>query len=266
MSIMRRILVFSFINVILMYMRQFFYLKTVFILIIIFSVMFMSCASRIEGSLAADGSAVMNVSVSLEPRMTILIRSLSAAGGRQDGLVLDGPAISLSMSRAPGVASAVFRNVTPASIEGQIRISRVNDFLMPAYGVSRQNVQSSFITFEQRAGGGGRSVININRQNGPVLLELLSPEISDYLNALMAPLATGEAMNKNEYLDLVAVFYSRAVSDEIAQSRIYASIDFPGNITFIRGGNFSGRRAIFDIPLLDLLVAENPLIYEITWN
>jgi len=226
----------------------------------------MSCASRIDGSLAADGSAVMNVSVTLEPRMATLIRSLSAAGGRTDGLVLDGAAISLSMSRAPGVASAVLRNVSPVSIEGQVRISRINEFLTPAYATSQQRAQGNFITFEQRAGGGGRSTININRQNGPVLLELLSPEISDYLHALMAPLATGEQMSRGEYLDLVTVFYSKAVSDEIAQSRIHASIEFPGNITTIRGGNFSGRRAVFDIPLLDLLVAENPLIYEITWN
>ncbi|MCL2276523.1 MAG: hypothetical protein FWC21_01360 [Treponema sp.] len=243
-------------------MKRFVVNNAVFIYIIILSVILMSCASRIEGSLAADGSAVMNVNVSLEPRMATLIRSLSAAGGRQDGLVLDGPAISQSMSRAPGVASASLRNTNPVSIEGQVRISRVNEFLSPAVGTS---AQGNFITFEQRASG-GRSTININLQNGPVLLGLLSPEISDYLQALMAPLATGERMTKSEYLDLVAVFYSRALSDEIAYSRIHAFIEFPGNITTIRGGNFSGRRAVFDIPLLDLLVVENPLIYEITWN
>ena len=228
-------------------------LMTLFLLLI-------SCASRIDGSLAADGSAVINVNVSLEPRMSTLIRSLSAAGGQTDGPVLDGQAISLSMSRAPGVASAVLRNTAPAAIEGQVRISQIGEFLSPAG--SRQR---NFITFEQN-NRTGRCVININRQNGPVILELLSPEISDYLHALMAPLATGEEMNKNEYLDLVSVFYSKAVSDEIAYSRIRASLDFPGNITSIRGGVYTGRRAAFDISLLDLLVAETPLIYEITWN
>ena len=224
---------------------------------LLFSFLSASCASRIEGSLAANGSAALNVSISLEPRMTNLIRSLSAAGG-QEGPALDGPAISQSMALAPGVASVDLRNTTPSAVEGTIRISNINQFLTPAEG-------RGFVNFTQ-AQTGGRCVINLNRTDGPAMIELLSPEISDYLNALMAPIASGEQLTKTEYLDLVASFYNRPLSDEIASSRIRASIDFPGTITNVRGGTFTGRRAIFDIPLLDLLVLETPLVYEVTWN
>jgi len=222
-----------------------------------------SCTARIDGSLAADGSAVLSVNMSLEPRMTALIRSLSAAGGQSDGPVLDGQAIAMSMSETPGISYVTFRNTSAAAIEGQIRINNVSDFLAAA----------DFITFEQGASG-GRCLIGINRDNGPVIVELLSEEIADYLNALMAPLATGEEMTKSEYLDLVAMFYNRTISEEIAGSRIRASFEFPGPVTSVsapglaqeRGGAFSGRRATFDIPLLDLLVLETPLIYEVNWN
>jgi len=148
-------------------------------------------------------------------------------------------------------------------MEGQVNISRIDDFLASAG--SERNTQNTFIVFEQGQRG-GRCVININRNNGPEILDLLSPEISDYLNALMAPIATGEEMTKREYLELVTSFYNRVISDEISSSRIRAAIDFPGTISNIRGGTFSGRRASFDIPLLDLLVLETPLIYEVTWN
>jgi hypothetical protein len=73
-------------------------------------------------------------------------------------------------------------------------------------------------------------------------------------------------MTKLEYLELVSTIYSKAISDEIAASRIRASIDFPGTVTAARGGTFSGRRADFDIPLLDLLVLETPQTYEVTWR
>jgi len=211
-----------------------------------------SCAARIEGSLAADGSAAVNVSMSLEPRMTALIRSLSRAGGQESGAVLDGPVIAQSMSVAPGVVSASFRNTTDTAIEGQVRISHINDFL--SAGIT-------FISFEQ-----GRCVINLNLGNGPVIMSLLSQEITGYLEALMAPLATGERMTKSQYLDDVAVFYNRSTSNEIAGSRVHVSIEFPGTITSVRGGTFSGRRAVFDIALLDLLVLETPLTYEVTWR
>jgi hypothetical protein len=163
------------------------------------------------------------------------------------------------MSTAPGVTSVLFRNTAPASIEGTIQISELNDFLAAA-DISR-GVRRRFIVFEQ-----GCCEIYINRENGPVILGLLSPDITDYLNALMAPIATGENMSKTEYLELVSSFYNRTISNEIAGSRIRASIEFPGTITSVRGGTFSGRRAEFDIPLLDLLVLETPMVFEVQWR
>jgi hypothetical protein len=164
------------------------------------------------------------------------------------------------MSGAPGITGVLLRNTTPSAVEGTVQVSQISEFLSAASTEHR-----GFITFDRRSSG-GRCEININRNSGPEILELLSPEIADYLNALMAPIATGEEMNKQEYLELVASFYNRSISDEIANSRIRASIDFPGPITSVRGGTFSGRRAEFDISLLDLLVLEIPLIYEVIWN
>jgi hypothetical protein len=225
-----------------------------------------SCAARIDGALAANGSASLSVSMSLGQQTAALIQRLTAAGG-QGGPVLDGPAISRSMAEAGGVASVTLRNTGPAAVEGQMRISAIGDFLAPANGRTADGraAGSGFIEFEQ-SGSGGRCVINISRANGPVIIELLSPQIADFLNALMAPLATGEELSRAEYLELVASFYNNAVSDEIAGSRIRASIDFPRAVTSVRGGTFSGRRVNFDIPLLDLLVLETPLVYEVYWN
>jgi len=240
-------------------MRLFPVCKALFFTIVVYSVFFQSCAARIDGSLAADGSAALTMSMSLQPRMSALIRSLSAAGGQRDGAVLDGPAFAQSMSSAPGVAYVAFTNTGPAAIEGSVRISHISEFLSVVGG-------RGFITFEQRASSGGRCEIHIDRATSPAILELFSSEIADYLGALMAPIATGEELNKQEYLELVTSFYNRAISEEIASSRIRASIGFPGQVNSVRGGTFSGRRANFDIPLLDLLVLETPLVYEVTWN
>jgi len=191
--------------------------------------------------------------------MTALIRSLSAAGGNREAgsQVLDGAAISQSMTAAPGVESVSLRNTASAALEGPVRISKIGDFLA---GGGR-----GFITFEQ-GGSGGRCVININRETGPQILGMLSKDVVEYLEALMAPLATGERLGKAEYLSLVSSVYSKPQSDEISSSRIRASITFPGTIRNVKGGTFNGRQAIFDIPLLDLLVLDTPLSYEVTWN
>jgi len=239
-------------------MKRIYTCKIAILLLGLYFVMLASCAARIEGSVAANGSASLSVSVSLMPRMAAMIRSVAAAGGQTDIQVLDGPEISRSMSTAPGIQSVNLRNTFSTAIDGTVQISQLGDFLSSADG-------QGFITFRQEAGN-GHIGINITRDNGPEMLEKLSPDISDYLHALMAPIVTGEEMSNADYLELIAVFYNKAISEEIADSKIRASIEFPGTITNIKGGTFAGRRANFDIPLLDLLVLEKPLSYEVSWN
>ena len=235
-------------------MKAFFY-RLSFLFCGLCSGLLLSCAARIDGSLAADGSAVMSVNVSLETGMTSLIRRLKAAGGQTGDPVLDGQSIAQSMSNKPGVARVSFTNTASSALDGTVQISNINEFL--AVG--------GFIKFEQGRTGGSCE-INISRDNGPAILAMLSLEISDYLETLMAPLVTGEDLNKAGYLAEVTSIYGRTVSNEIAGSRIRVSIDFPGTVTSVRGGTFSGRRVNFDIPVLDLLVLETPLSYNVMWN
>jgi hypothetical protein len=243
---------------------------------------FVSCTARINGTLQGDGQADLQIHVALEPRTTALIGGLAAASGAiQPGApILDGSAIAASMAKAPGVASAVFKNIAPTAIEGPVKIARIGDFLAPGLAASaaldtgRGKKGPGFITFQQNvpartggsSAGGGQCTINISLDTGPDILAFISPEIGDYLSALMTPLATGEALTKPEYLTLVASVYGKGIADEISKAFFRASIDFPGPVRSVTGGTFSGRRAEFAIPLLDILVLETPLSYEVTWR
>jgi hypothetical protein len=232
----------------------------VLVLLLAILPLFLSCTARISGSLTGDGQADLTVYAGLEPRMTALIARFSEfSGTAQPGApVLDGPAISASMAEAPGIASVLLRNRTPSTVEGPVRISRIGDFL-------RAGGTADFITFEQPVSG-GRCSVRIGLDSGPQILTLISPDIVDYLGALMAPIATGEAMTKTEYLALVGSVYGRGIADEISAATVRAVIDFPGAVQSAQGGTFSGRRTEFNIPLLDILVLETPLSYEIRWR
>jgi len=238
---------------------------------------FASCTAQVSGSLEGDGQANLYVYAALEPRMTALIAGLAIASGMvQPGSpsgapngapILNGPAIAASMSAAPGVASVSFKNIAPAAIEGPVQISRVSDFLARGKTGGKTQVSKSpnFVIFQQGKAG-GRCVVTLNRDSGPEILGLISPEVGEYLAALMAPLATGEVVTKAEYLTLVGSVYGKGIADEISQAYVRTFIDFPGTVQSVRGGTFSGRRAEFAIPLLDLLVLEKPLIYDVMWK
>jgi hypothetical protein len=167
------------------------------------------------------------------------------------------------MASSPGIAGVSFRNTAVSAIEGIIAVSHIGEFSSPG----GDEKKFRFITYEQAGQGReGRLVISIDRSTGPEIVALISADVADYLSSLMAPVATGEQLTRAEYLDLVTSVYRKEVAAEIAAARIKARIDFPGTVTSVRGGTFSGRRAEFDIPLIDLLVLEQRQSYEVVWN
>jgi hypothetical protein len=220
-----------------------------------------SCATRIDGSLASNGASQMSVSTSLMPRITSLVRTLAAAGGQENSLLLNGPALAKSMTdSSSGNVTASFKNTSPSAIEGNLNIKNINRFLSSLSGKAER-----FVEFEQDKNG-GKCKFYIDLDGGYEILNLISPEIAAYLSVLMAPVATGEEMTKAEYLALVSSVFSKAVSDEIAFARIRINVSFPGQVTSAAGGTFKGKSAEFDIPLLDVLVLETPLTYEVSWK
>jgi hypothetical protein len=201
--------------------------------------------------------------------MTGMIRSLSRlnAGGvsANSEQILNGPAMSASLAKAPGIKSVSISNVNPTTIEGPIALTRIDDFLRISPLSTQENER--FITYEHTAAG-GRIKISLSRAVAPRLVSVLSPDVASYLGALMAPVATGEFMSKAEYLLLVRSVYGKGIADEIAGARIQVAVDFPKPIGAIAGGVISRtqkNRGEFDILLADLLVMEGPLEYEVSW-
>ena len=106
----------------------------------------------------------------------------------------------------------------------------------------------------------------MNKTTGKLLLSNISQDLVDYISSLMAPVATGENISSAEYLELVTSVYGENIAKEIGAARITIEIDAPAVIFNVEGGTFKKRRASFDIPLLDILVLEKPLVYKIEWH
>jgi hypothetical protein len=224
------------------------------------AILFASCSAQINGQLVQDGSGTVRLQANLEPNMVALIRNFSSLGGAAPaGPILNAESLNRSLRTAPGIASSALRNSSQERIEGTIGISRIGDLLSSG--------DSHFIRYEApTASAPGRLSIHLDRSLGPRIIPLVSPDAMDYLTALMAPIATGEALRKAEYLTLVQSVYGRPISGEIATSKISIVLTLPGQIQSVRGGTYSGQEARFEVHLADILVLETPLEYELTWR
>jgi hypothetical protein len=233
------------------------------------AIVFASCSGRISGVLREDGSADITIQSALQPSVAALISAVSGSAAS----ILDAQTIAQSIRNARGVTAVSMRNITPSSVDGSVSVSQANDFLTPPGGQMQR-----LITYEQTASGGGRLSIALNRSTAPQFVSLLSPDAEDYLSCLMAPGLTTDwqyIQTKAEYIRQLKATYNTirnnrglgdALASELESAAINLALDFPGAIRSVQGGTFSGKRAEFAIPVIDLLTLEKPLAYEVAWE
>jgi hypothetical protein len=60
--------------------------------------------------------------------------------------------------------------------------------------------------------------------------------------------------------------YGSNIAAEIKNALITIDLTVPGTIKSVKGGTFANNRAAFSIPLIDFLVLEKPVSYDVVWN
>jgi hypothetical protein len=224
-----------------------------------------SCGASLDGEIHSDGRAEFTLKSALLPNMSRLLKSFSANSG---GQIFDVVLMNRNFASMPGVESSALRSAAQNELEGRIVVASMTRFLEHASETSASKnagKKISAIVWEHSPSGGALT-LNLNMDTGQELLHLISPDMVDYLSALMAPIATGEVTGRDAYLELVASVYGKALADEILKATFLLKLDFPGPVEGVRGGTGKGSRAEFTIPLIDLLVLDRPLHYEVRWT
>lgn len=106
------------------------------------------------------------------------------------------------------------------------------------------------------------------------LIEILSsvPEISDYLDLLMAPIYTGEQISEPEYLELFASVYGDSFAQDFEKTNFNISVqtlltikDIEISNSHLFGVNFENKTANIQIPLYKLLCHNENNFIKITF-
>ncbi|GMO17538.1 MAG: hypothetical protein LBG79_03340 [Spirochaetaceae bacterium] len=221
---------------------------------IVFAVLlFARCETKAEGTLENGGRVTMNIDAVLGSQISAILQK---AGGRAGAPLLDAQYINNSLKENKAVEKADLKQNGARGIKGEIIIKQIETALP-------KNAKD-FIEYKQN-GNNGSMRIKIDRKNGQAVLSLISSDIQDYISTLMAPIATGEELGKDEYLELVRSVYNAALAKEIEAARFSLKLTMPAVPVSVSGGIATGKTAEFNTALLDLLVLEKPVVYEIVW-
>lgn len=223
-----------------------------------------ACSARIDGNLFSDGKADLSFSMTLEAQTASLIANLS--GTPADGPFIDAPGLARALRTAPGVGTVALSNLKPRTLAGNLSIRSMAAFLNArTNGAGGKAIFVQFIQYDS-TNVGGHLRVTLDKSNGPATLALFSQDVTDYLSALMAPIATGENLSQATYFELVSGMYGAPIAEEIKKARISVTLRVPGPVTAVVGGTYSGNSVNLDIPLAALLVLDNPMKYDIWWK
>ncbi len=222
-----------------------------------------SCTARYDAVLREDGSARITVSASLTNSALRLAENLAAftSGPTQASSAspIDAASIGSSLRGAPSVSSVNMSNGADGSLSGSFTVKSLEALL--ADRLPGKNP----ILFRSSASGGSVS-LRLDKESVPELLLLASPELNDWLTALFAPIATGEALSKEEHHSLLAAFYSEALANDLYASKVTLALSLPGPVATISGGTARGSSATFVLPMSDLLLMESPIQLSCSWS
>ena len=226
------------------------------------SLLCVSCTLNLSGTVRANAeggaAADLNVKAAIKKNTAFLLDALNEDG---ESSVIDAEYINQGLAASPGIALSALKNKPPQDIEGKINISHLETVL-----AAQKSAASGLdgIGYKKTADG-GIFTVKLNRKNGAAILTNISRDFADYVSVFFAPIATGEELSKQAYLDLLRDVYGKPIADEVNASVITLSLDFPAAIKSAQGVRYSGSRARIELPLVDLLVLENEITYEITW-
>lgn len=191
----------------------------------------------------------------INPRVASLLNELSGSSNKAAPSLISAASVTDSLQKISGLSNILTKDRDPQGLEGSIRITNLE----------KLSQQYPFVSLTMGSDSSLFS-LTLRRDTAPQIVSSFTTEVQDYLDALMAPIVTGENLSTSEYLALLSSVYGKTIAQEIEHSHISLEIHVPGRITSVFGGVGTGNKAIFNIPLVDFLVLQKPQVYQIAWK
>ncbi len=225
------------------------------------------CGGKLGVTARDDGKADVALFMDTGKAASAMIGSIMAA---------------LYPSGSSGAQGAVFTPERAAALQKSLSGGDLEAVKAEALSPSVLSLDATLKAAAARRSGGKAGVLlsSLVRVEGRGMTLTLSPEVlrglydsmdeqtRGYVDLFMAPAFTGERMDAAEYAALVASVYGKDLADELSSAVMELSLAVPKGkkaLSASSGAKVAGRRASFQLPLLDLLVLTEERSYSVSW-
>ena len=222
-----------------------------------------SCSSQQEIVISAGGSGTASIDIRLNKILVDYVRELAEATGTQDLLpkdsLFDQKEIERSIAGRPGVSITSISSPDPESLNLELSFEHIETF----FATEELLNQTGVLTLSRRAGNTFLRLV-LNRQNYGQIAGLF-PILSHPLVATLGPSEDYE-ISESEYLEMMVFIFGDAGPTAVQESTIDIRIVVDGELVSQRGGTTHGQEVHFQLPLLQVLLLNQPVDYLVVFR
>lgn len=217
-----------------------------------------ACAVTQELYLRGDRSGETTIAIDFSADLVARVQEMAEITGAEipeDGIINLEP-IHNRLTVRPGVT--VFRVESPSEhrVEVEFAFEDAEAILPSADAIA----QAGIVTFEE-VEDGTRVRFYLDVDNYGLLAEVF-PMLDDPVISAMGPEENTE-ITQEDYLSMMGFILGPAGPEAIADSLITIRVTVDGELVSQRGGRMEDGLAVFEVPLLDLLLLHEPVDLEI---
>lgn len=217
-----------------------------------------SCSASVGARLGADGGARLTVSARVPAELSARLRALGSLPAGSP--LFDRGAVARSASAMPGLRLLSLETADGDSIAAEFEIAD-----LAAFAERRGLAKSGAVAYVR---GAARSELRlrVDRKGARGLAEIFPGLDPALLDALAPPALGEEELTKAEYREMLGSLVGTKNLPALDATRVEIRLRAPGPVLASSGGKLTGNELAASLPLLDLLVLEEPVEFHLAWR
>ena len=221
-----------------------------------------SCVIRQEALLRPDGSGAVSFDFEVESYFVDTAREmaeLSSEGGLPEGDIFNIPKIREDFAEKDAVDLREVESTGTGGLEGYFTFENISD----VFAAQEELTEAGIISLTS---SGRNKIMRVRLNKGNYSqISTLFPVVDNPLFEMFGP-QEGEDITEGEYVEMVELAFGEASARGLKRSFIELKVTIEGTVVAQTGGRIQGRSVIFKIPLIKVLLLNEPLEYTVVFR
>jgi hypothetical protein len=216
-----------------------------------------------QASVQVDGSGSVVFHIEIQPIFLETLLEMAEFSGEaevlEEGTIFDLEKIREDFAKKPDIELVSIDSPAPEVLDGEFRFVDIQEVFKSETSLT----ESGVVTFTKSSGESSVRFY-LDRKNFVQVTSFLTFMDNPFFR-MFSPVEN-EGTTEAEYLEMMEFLLGEDGPDAVKESMIEIRVNVKGKILSQSGGRIDGRSVVYEIPLLQVLLLEEPLEYSLSFK